>query len=132
MPAYNFSSRFVPSVESGLKTQTIRRWDRGARRGATAYLYTGQRTKACRKLGKGIVIDVLPIEIGRHASGEPYAVITESGKQIHLAHNDLDALAVDDGFETGEEMAEWFAAQHKLPFYGFLHLWKLLPKDQFQ
>lgn len=133
MPAYNFKPIFAQAVESGEKTQTIRRWNRGAHPGAIAYLYTGQRTKACRKLGEGVVTSVMPIEIGRHACGEPYAVIiTESGKQIHLVHRDLDALAVDDGFEAAAEMVEWFAAQHELPFNGFLHLWKLLPGDQSQ
>jgi len=121
MPAYNFKKQFAPVVESGQKRQTIRQTARGAHRGAIAYLYTGQRTSSCRKLGEGTITDVLPIEIGRHACGEPYASITENGKPAHIVHSDLDALAIDDGFKTGEEMVEWFSAQYGLPFAGYLH-----------
>jgi hypothetical protein len=125
MPAYNFQSRFAPLVESGQKRQTIRQTAKGAMRGATAFLYTGQRTAHCRKLGEGTITDVLPIEIGRHACSEPYANITErDGKQTHLAHEHLDALARDDGFVNGEEMADWFDAWYGLPFTGFLHMWQ--------
>ena len=124
MPAYNFKKQFAALVESGQKRQTIRQTVRGAARGATAYLYTGQRTANCRKLGEGTITDVLPIEIGRHACSEPYACITErDGKRTHLAHEHLDALARDDGFANGEEMAEWFADQYGLPFTGYLHQW---------
>ena len=125
MPAYNFKKQFAPLVESGEKRQTIRQAARGACRGATAYLYTGQRTKSCRKLGEGTITDVLPIEIGRHACGEPYACITEcDGKQTHLAHRDLDMLAKADGFKNGAEFVEWFEAQYSLPFTGYLHQWQ--------
>lgn len=124
MPAYNFQKQFAPLVESGQKRQTIRQTAKGATRGATAYLYTGQRTAHCRKLGEGTITDVLPIEIGRHACSEPYASITEyDGKRTHLAHEQLDSLAKADGFSSGEEMAEWFAAQYGLPFTGYLHQW---------
>lgn len=123
MPAYNFQKRFAPAVERGEKRQTIRRTMKGARPGAQAYLYTGQRTAYCRKLGEGMITGVLPIEIGRHGCGEPYACITEQGKQALIVHGDLDALARDDGFEAAEEMVEWFAAQYGLPFTGFLHQW---------
>lgn len=124
MPAYNFKPQFAPLVESGQKRQTIRQTAKGAARGATAYLYTGQRTAQCRKLGEGTITDVLPIEIGRHACGEPYACITEwYGIRRHLAHEQLDSLARADGFANGEEMVEWFAAQYGLPFSGYLHQW---------
>ena len=73
MPAYNFQARFAPLVESGQKRQTIRRTAKCAMPGATAYLYTGQRTEHCRKIGEGTITDVLRIEIGRHACSEPYA-----------------------------------------------------------
>ena len=52
MPAYNFQKQFAPLVESGQKRQTIRAIGkrRHARPGESLQLYTGQRTKACRKL----------------------------------------------------------------------------------
>lgn len=130
MPAYNFQSRFAPLVESGQKRQTIRQTAKGAKLGATAYLFIGQRTPRCRKLGEGTITDVLPIEIGRHACSEPYAIITgNDGKPRHLVHYDLDALARDDGFANGYEMAEWFATQYGLPFTGYLHQWTIAVND---
>lgn len=126
MPAFNFKKQFAPAVERGDKRQTIRKWARGACPGATAYLYTGQRTASCRKLGEGTITDVIPIEIGRHACGEPYAYMRDHGKHTSIVHSDLDALARDDGFQNGDEMVEWFASQYGLPFFG--HLFKWVPK----
>lgn len=121
MPDYYFQQRFASLVESGAKRQTIRRTNKGARSGDMAYLRMGAPS---RKLGEGTITDVLPIEIGRHACGEPYAIVTWlDGKPTHLAHLDLDALARDDGFANGEEMAAWFADQYGLPFAGYLHMW---------
>ncbi len=131
MPAYNFTKRFSPAVESGDKTQTIRATDKKALPGQAAHLFTGQRTKACRRLGLGTLISVSPIEIGRHACGEPYAVLNPSSlRPTHLVHFDLDRFAKADGFQTGEEMVEWFAAQYVLPFNGFLHIWKMSNVDR--
>ena len=123
MPAYNFKERFAALVESGQKRQTIRKTAKGATRGATAYLYTGQRTAQCRKLGDGMITDVLPIEIGRNGCGEPYASLGDYPHEITLVHDDLNKLAQADGFANGEQMAEWFAAQYGLPFSGYLHRW---------
>lgn len=124
MPAYNFQKRFAPLVESGEKRHTIRQTTKGATPGSTAYLYTGQRTASCRKLGEGTITDVLPIEIGRHACSEPYVYITErDGNRRRLSHKQLDSLAKADGFSSGEELAAWFAAQYGLPFTGYLHQW---------
>lgn len=55
MPALNFKKRFEPMIESGDKRQTIRakRKDcRDPKEGQTLYLYTGMRSKGCRKLGE--------------------------------------------------------------------------------
>jgi hypothetical protein len=124
MPAYNFRAQFAPLVESGAKRQTIRSSARGACPGGTAYLYTGQRTKRCRKLGEGTITAVLPIKIARDACGEPYACITQlNGQLTQLVHRDLDMLAKADGFEHGSSFVDWFEAQYGLPFAGYLHQW---------
>lgn len=55
MPAINFKKQFAPAVESGEKRQTIRARRQDGRdpvAGQTLYLYTGIRTKGCRKLGE--------------------------------------------------------------------------------
>lgn len=54
MPGYNFQARFAPKVLGGTKATTIR--GRAATVGSTAYLFTGQRTSACARLGQGEII----------------------------------------------------------------------------
>ena len=39
MPAYNFQKQFAPLVESGQKCQTIRKTNKAAKVGDTAYLH---------------------------------------------------------------------------------------------
>lgn len=135
MPAYNFQKQFADLVESGQKLQTIRKSRKRAKVGDTAYLYTGQRTDQCRKLGHGIITDIYPIEIGflSHGDssdpGDPYALIVfmEDGKLITdlFVDGGLDDLAKLDGFTSGAEMIEWFDKLYGLPFTGFLHQWVL-------
>lgn len=127
MPAYNFKKEFASLVESGQKQQTIRQTSRGAKVGGTAYLYTGMRTKVCRKLGEGTIIEVLQIAITRTRTGSPYAYTISNGKRDHYAMTGLDELARADGFASRSEMVSWFENQYGLPFNGYLHKWVLLP-----
>lgn len=62
MVAYNFQAQFADDVEHGFKTQTIRR-DARCKSGDKLQLYTGQRTKNCRKLCDAICKRVTPIKI---------------------------------------------------------------------
>ena len=68
MPAYNFQPNFAEDIRSGKKKQTIRkRRKRGnPKPGGRLFLFTGQRTKKCKRLGIYVCSDVLPIEIGYH------------------------------------------------------------------
>ena len=64
MAALNFQKQFAPDVESGIKLQTIRAKRKNPiKEGETLYLYTGMRTKKCRKLGEVKCYSVLPFEI---------------------------------------------------------------------
>ncbi|WP_150213004.1 hypothetical protein [Candidatus Tokpelaia sp.] len=65
MVVYNFKEQFADLVASGEKCQTIRRLGKRshARAGDRLQLYTGQRTKSCRKLGEAICTSVTPIKI---------------------------------------------------------------------
>lgn len=124
MPAYNFSKRFAPLVETGQKRQTIRKTARGAKRGDTAYLYTGQRTVTCRKLGEGVITEVMRIEIANDAGTGPQCAVTlPSGELRRLIGDDLLAFARADGFANTEEFVEWFADRYGLPFRGYVHQW---------
>ena len=66
MPALNFKKQFADKVERGEKRQTIRalRADgRNPQPGQTLFLYTGMRTKSCRKLGEAVCSSVEQIDI---------------------------------------------------------------------
>ena len=112
MVAFNFSV-FVDQVEARTKTRTIRKAVR-AKKGDKIQLYTGQRTKECRKLvdDDATLFDVTEVTISE--SG----VIAYGG-----IINDLEAFAKYDGFNSWPEMREFFKNIYGLPFTGYLHRW---------
>lgn len=126
MPALNFQARFAPFVESGEKRQTIR-----AHRthpiyvGDHLYLYTGMRTKQCRKLGEAVCTEIVPVKIFKGGS-------TFLGDSL-LGPRQMEKLAIADGFTAGdgsryrvracEKMVDWFEKTHGLPFRGVLIRW---------
>lgn len=123
MVALNFQKQFAEDVELGDKRQTMRLTAR-CKRGDHLQLYTGQRTKACRKLGDAICTRVRPVSI--------YQTYMElDGKQLiagdAVRGEDEDRdndFAKKDGFSGFTEMAEWFEKQYKkLPFHGFVIQW---------
>lgn len=127
MPAYNFQAQFAPLVESGKKTQTIRQTDKNAKPGDTAFLYTGQRTKACRKLGEGIITEVIPIQIWKNELGHPFVGVEWGGDPMWLVPYDVGSFARSDGFPTIGKFIEFFETRYGLPFRGFLHKWTIEP-----
>ncbi len=117
MPALNFKKQFAPKVESGKKRQTIRRKRRDGkypRPGQTLYLYTGMRTKSCRKLGEETCKSSLPILI----DGRNVVV----GGQLLSADEELK-LAQADGFEGVEDFRNFFSNQDADAFDGVLICW---------
>lgn len=128
MPAYNFKAQFSPAVEAGQKLCTIR--GRAAVVGTTAYLYTGMRTKACRKLGQGTITRCSPIIIGRDDVAFPFVII--DGRKLRMA--EVWDLAKQDGFEDSEKFVDFFADSQvykTMPggdiqiFTGFMITWEL-------
>lgn len=116
MVALNFSPQFADDVEAGRKTQTIRQTAR-VKPGQRVHLYTGQRTKACRKLGEGTCTDVTAITLTvRRAIFGTYHLI--------LPDSRLHDFAVLDGFPDYEHMWNWFDNQYKkAAFEGWLIRW---------
>lgn len=118
MPILNFKKQFAPAVESWEKRQTIRakRKDgRDPKTGQTLYLYTGLRTKVCRKLGEAICKEVVPTTI----ENDLYTILgTES-----LDTPDELALAKADGFDNLSNFYDFFDRTHGLPFHGLLIRW---------
>lgn len=106
MVAYNFQARFVAAIEAGEKAITIRTIGRRrhARIGERLQLYTGQRTKACRKLvdPDPVVTGVQPITF--HGGGRVWV-------DTWLTAAELEALARLDGFPS----VPGFLAFHEPP-----------------
>ena len=118
MPALNFQKRFAPDVELGKKRQSIRacrRDGRNPRQGQTLYLYTGQRTRGCRKLREDIC-----------KSSE---IITIDENYIYVAGHILTdkeclQMAIADGFPDVQEFRAFFDRPPEgLPFTGYLIKW---------
>ena len=117
MPALNFQKQFAPKVESGEKRQTIRalRKDgRDPKTGDTLYLYTGMRTKSCRKLREEKANKVQDITITD-------AMTFLDGKL--LDRSEIKGIAIDDGFSCLKDFRSFFARTHGLPFVGKLIKW---------
>lgn len=115
MPALNFKAQFADDVEQGRKRQTIRpKRKHPIDVGDRLYLYTGMRTKQCRKLGEADCIVTTPIEIrnGRVLLDE---------KSLTLFQ--IMRLAIDDRFEDWAEFFAFFRNQYGLPFEGDLIGW---------
>lgn len=118
MPALNFKKRFADMVENGHKRQTIRakRKDgKDPKPGDTLYLYTGMRTKACRRLKQVECefINTIRIENDNRA--------TLDGSRIGMGTCLI--LARQDGFDSLEEFFTFFETEHGLPFEGLLIRW---------
>ena len=115
MVAINFSPKFAEAVETGHKTQTIRQSAR-AKAGQALQLYTGQRTKACRKLADAVCVDCT------------YVGLTKDRVTLGDASRfpgDMDDFARADGFRDYSEMWAWFSARYETnSFTGFIIRWK--------
>ena len=118
MVAYNFKAQFADDVASGKKRQTIRapRKDgRCAKPGDRLQLYTGMRSKSCRKL-------VEPDPVCKWVNG---IIIEQPGIRYTDGSECMtpDVVARRDGFRDWPEMRDWFQKVHGLPFHGFLIRW---------
>lgn len=115
MPALNFKKHFAKSVEDGVKTQTIR----AARKhpiqtGDRLYLYTGMRTKNCRKLGEATAKIVREIQISDTS-------VKIDGQALYSGS--VEKLAHADGFSSISEFKDFFRSNHGFPFCGQLIHW---------
>lgn len=116
MVAINFSPKFAEAVETGRKTQTIRQSAR-AKAGQALQLYTGQRTKACRKLADAVCVDCT--YVGLTARG-----VTLGDASKFPGH--IDDFARSDGFENYAAMWKWFSERYETnSFTGHIIRWQL-------
>ena len=117
MVAFNFKAQFADAVERGVKRQTIRAIRKDGRVphiGSALQLYTGMRTKNCRKLKDAVCTNVWPITIASKS-------ITINRQR--WTGSICTMFALNDGFEGFAEMRKWFDDVHGLPFSGHLIKW---------
>ncbi|GEP06862.1 hypothetical protein [Methylobacterium oxalidis] len=127
MVAYSFKKRFAAPILAGTKAQTIRAdRKRHARLGELVQLFTGMRTKHCRRLGEARCTEVysiaLDLELGIVFANDGWIRTQE----------DLDAFARQDGFPYWSELVAFWAAEHPGVSYfsGILIRWTpLAPTD---
>lgn len=122
MVAYNFQGRFADAVQRGEKRQTIRANGkrRHAKPGDKLQLYTGMRTKACRKLRDVVCHDACPILIDRDR------IVTFQPQEFL----DPEQVARLDGFASWADMRAWFEQTHGLPFHGAMIRWLVPPSEK--
>lgn len=130
MVALNFQKQFADDVEEGRKRRSIRapRKDgRDPKKGQALTLYTGMRTKGCRKLGDTIVSRVRQVQISHAGICLDGRMLFAGDTPAYQGGPDPEAYDGDfaraDGFESFNDMADWFREQHGLPFTGNLIEW---------
>jgi hypothetical protein len=117
MVAFSFKAEFADDVASGKKTQTIRQTAR-AKPGDRLQLYTGMRTKKCRKL-----VDPDPVCVLVDYVGIRPDYLTLGNTASH--EGDADAFARRDGFKDYAAMVQWFRNEYGSPYFqGYVHVWR--------
>lgn len=131
MVAYSFKRRFTEPIIAGAKRQTIRAHrKRHARPGEALQLYTGMRTRQCRKI---LVVDpicesVAPVRLLFTRGNGELGIIVD-GAELPL--DKWEAFARADGFPTLLDMVVFWFANHgrdgvdQIDFNGALIKWRL-------
>jgi hypothetical protein len=131
MVAYSFKKQFGPPILAGTKAQTIRAdRKRHARPGELVQLFTGMRTRQCRRLGESRCVEVLPVRMAFSRRGA--AELMQVGERYLVTGGQMDAFARADGFADLEAMARFWWTEHPpeggniLTFEGILIRWEPL------
>lgn len=106
---------FIEKILSGEKRQTIRRagakWD-NVKPGDKLTLYTGQRTKQCRKLGEAVVSSINTILLDTNTC----AIYTPSSLGVlgylELAEEEARIIAGMDGFASLADFWQFFRSHY--------------------
>lgn len=139
MPAYSFLKQFAQPIVEGTKGGTIRPTrggGKGPRRvvgghawpGETLYLFTGMRTKYCRRIGDRPCLKSASISL--HLGGHPRVEIhDDDDRRFYAGASDLDKFAVFDGFPDWAALREFWAETHRAVtiFDGWHVRWLPLP-----
>lgn len=116
MSALGFKARFAGPVERREKRQSIRANAARFEVGRPIQLYTGMRTKACRKLvaDDPICLSIEPVVISER-------MVTVGGRR--LVGGELRAFIVADGFDTYRDFLAFFLRPGTAEFFGHLIKW---------
>lgn len=116
MPSINFTM-FPEKVEDGTKCQTIRARTSTIKAGDPLYLFTGMRTKECRKLKMVICKSVTDIFLMER--------LAQPRGNVALTGIYLEEFAQADGFACYADMWDFFSkrANNEGEFHGKLIKW---------
>lgn len=103
----SFKPQFVEPILSGKKKHTIRedsnnRWHPGK----YIHMATGVRTKSYKQFASAICMQVDLIFIW--PSREQVKISTSYFNVHNLNKNEIEALAINDGFKSSKEFWQWF------------------------
>lgn len=118
MPALSFKKQFAQPIWDETKVGTIR-----AKRkvpikvGQPLFLYTGMRTKQCKKIGERRAIHVVPIRILPAAPDQSTPRVIYGGEGAAISgrlatSTDLDHFARGDGFASWDDMCAFWHKEH--------------------
>ncbi len=120
MPALNFTLQSkIDKVSSGECSQTIRpKGKRIYRINDPLYLFKNQRTKHCRRLGESVCLKVIPVNFRLTDLFFDGSTICFSAIHPNTNYNWplewQDRLAKDDGFDSWNELSEFFIKTYKM------------------
>ena len=105
MVAYNFQARFVEAIRTGKKTHTIRQKGKRAHAqpGQMVQLYTGMRTKKCKKIVPTDPQCVRTAEMIIRVDN--WIAVNIDGKWLNP--DEIDRFAISDGFSGAETLHAW-------------------------
>lgn len=116
MPAINFLARYADAVAGGAKRQTVRRQrKRPIAPGDALYLYTGMRTKACRRLL------VTQCRMTRELRVTENGTLKLDGQALYAGA--IDQFARNDGLRDWNELRAFIERRYGLPFDGVVIYW---------
>ena len=114
---------FIDKILSGEKRQTIRRAGKkwaNVKVGDKLTLYTGLRTKQCRKLGEAEIEEILDVRIVTSILNVCYVFVNDT----LIRRKELEKLARKDGFDSGIAFCKWFFDKYGDDFHGKVIRWK--------
>jgi hypothetical protein len=129
MPALNFKRQFEPHIRSKRKQHTIRaKRKRPIKPGDRLYLYSGMRTKSCRKIVNAVCVcsKVEEIRIWEVRGETPEDNFRVAIDGVGLEKDECQALARADGFNNFADMMKFWDG--RLPFHGDVIHWQFPPK----